>query len=311
MPDTIVEGGRGRRIARLVQEACIREVCAPKPGNVNREHDFRDATLEEYLVSAVAIGPAFEDGPRLGVGQIVLRAVRESRARVRSNTNLGLVLLLAPLAKAAAAAPAVPESGGLPGSGRVRESLRGVLRSLTVEDARLVYEAIRLALPGAMGRVPSEDVAGTPSVTLLEAMEMAEGRDSVAKEYATDFEIVYGTGLPALGESLVRGGGGALAAVEAFLAILGRVPDTLIARKKGMEAARGVSRQAREVVACGGTRTPRGRRLLAELDALLRSDSNGLNPGTTADLTAAALFLALLDAEAPGAAAPRAEEESG
>ena len=85
----------GKRIAKLVQEACIREVCTPKPGNVDRCHDFIDTSFEDFLLSAIAIGPAFEDAGRVGVGRTILKAVEASRQQVQSNTNLGITLLLA------------------------------------------------------------------------------------------------------------------------------------------------------------------------------------------------------------------------
>jgi triphosphoribosyl-dephospho-CoA synthase len=286
-----------KQIARLVQEACIREACAPKPGNVNRKHDFSDTSLEDFLVSAVAIGHAFENAARVSVGQIIRQATKDCRRHVRSNTNLGIILLLAPLVKASLAAVENSEAGGRANAGKVREFLHAVLQSLTVGDTRLVYAAIRAANPGGLSRVPEQDVHEEPSVTLLEAMQLAGNRDSVASEYVTEFEITYSIGLPALGEALSEGINFSDAVVQAFLTILSRVPDTLIARKNGAETAGQVSRRAEEVLAQGGIYSSRGRENILELDRALRDPSHKLNPGTTADLTAAAVFLALLEKE--------------
>jgi triphosphoribosyl-dephospho-CoA synthase len=85
------------------------------------------------------------------------------------------------------------------------------------------------------------------------------------------------------------------AVVELFLALLAAVPDTLIARKRGREAAERVSVAAADAVAAGGVRSEPGRAAVVELDAALRADGNALNPGTTADLVTAVLFVALLD----------------
>lgn len=286
---------KGKRIAQLVQEACIREACAPKPGNVNRDHDFPDASLDDFLISAVAIGPAFENAADAGVGQIVWQAAVDFRRRVRSNTNLGILLLLAPLAKACLAASENCGSEGLAGVESTRESLHDILQSLTVEDARLVYAAIRKTNPGGLGRVSRQDVAEEPSVTLLEAMRLAKDRDSIASEYVTDFEITFRTGFPAIKEALSRGVDFSDAVVQASLTVLSRVPDTLIARKNGGETARRVSQRAEDVLLHGGIYSPQGREKLLELDNALRDDSHKLNPGATADLTAAAVFLALLE----------------
>lgn len=277
----------GRQIAQLAQMACIWEACASKPGNVNRYHDFSDTSLEDFLLSAVAIGPAFENAAQVGVGQTIWQATVDTRKWVQSNTNLGLILLLVPLAKAC-----------LTETENVRQSLRAVLNSLTVEDARLTYAAIRLAQPGGLGQVSQADVAEEPSITLLQAMALAQGRDAIAREYVTSFSIAFEIGLPALKGFLSRGVDFSSAIVQTFLSILSQVPDTLIARKKGLEAARQVSKWAGEVLTQGGVFTLEGRARLAEMDRALRDATHLLNPGTTADLTAAAVFLALF--EAPG-----------
>ena len=275
----------GKRIAQLVQEACIREACAPKPGNVNRNHDFPETTIEDLLLSAVAVGPAFENLVNVCIGQTIWQAAADTRKLVKSNTNLGIILLLAPLAKAC-----------LIGARNVRQNLNAVLHSLTVEDARLTYKAIRLSNPGGLGQVSRHDVAEDPFVTLLEAMAFAKDRDAIASEYVTDYEITFGMGLPALKEALSKGIGFSDAVVQTFLTILSRIPDTLIVRKNGVEISRRVSNRAEEALLRGGIYTSEGRKKIQELDRSLRDDSHKLNPGTTADLTAAAIFLALLDA---------------
>ncbi|MBN2318926.1 MAG: triphosphoribosyl-dephospho-CoA synthase [Acidobacteria bacterium] len=277
----------------MVQEACIREVCAPKPGNVSRHHDFTDACFEDFLLSAVAIGPAFEKSGHSSVGRTILHAVNDSRKLVGNNTNLGIILLLAPLAKACLVDIGKP----MEDIGKIRKDLGDVLGALTVEDARLAYEAIRAANPGGLGRAAAQDVSEEPSMTLLEAMDLAKDRDSIASEYITGFEITFGTALPALKDALARGVTCSDAVVQAFLTILGRVPDSLVARKNGVEVSRQVSNSAQEVLLQGGVFTPQGRAKLQEMDRALRDEAHKLNPGTTADLTAAAIFLALLEEE--------------
>jgi len=272
----------GMEISRLAQQACILEVCAPKPGNVNRNHDFPDSRFEDFLVSALAIGPAFEKAEQWGVGQIILHATQETRRLVGSNTNLGIILLLAPLARACAA-----------GREEVRKNVSAVLASLDVEDARLCYRAIRLARPGGLGRVAEADIAEEPTIALLDAMRLARERDSIAREYADGFRITFEIGLPALQEALSRGMDFQNAIVHTYLCILSRVPDTLIARKKDVATAARVLSRAGSVLNAGGVFTPQGRTAIAEFDHELRDPGHTLNPGTTADLTTAAIFLAL------------------
>jgi triphosphoribosyl-dephospho-CoA synthase len=271
----------GTELAFLAQAACLLEASTRKPGNVGPGRDFADMRYEDFLLSAAAIGPAFARAPELGVGRTVLAAVRATRERVSVNTNLGLVLLLAPLACAAGL-----EGGAL--DGRVRR----VLGALSVDDAEAAYEAIRLVGPGGLGDAPAEDVATVPTRTLREVMVLARDRDAIANEYASDYDRTFRLTAPALRRARSAGGSWPDAILEAFLQVLGEVPDTLIARKRGPAAAERVSAGAARVLAAGGVRAQPA---LADFDASLRADGNALNPGTTADLVTAVLFVALLE----------------
>ncbi len=280
--------------------ACLLEVSAAKPGNVNRRHDFADTRFEDFLLSAIAIGRAMGSAGRVGVGQTIWRAIQDTGRLVHCNTNLGMVLLLAPLATACSQGPSLrrsrssPENGSPVAAGGLRESLAEVLAGLTVDDARRTYAAIRLARPGGLGQASQADVAEEPSITLYRAMALARARDAVAREYVTDFAITFGVGYPTLKDAWHVLDELSMAIVQAFLTILARVPDTLIARKRGAEVAGQVSRWAGEVLTMGGVFTAEGRTGLVDLDRALRDEGHTLNPGTTADLTAAAIFVLLL-----------------
>lgn len=271
-------------VAAAGQLACLLEVSSPKPGNVSPERHFHDTRYEDFLASAVAIGPALSGAAEHPLGTTIRTAVEATRRWTDSNTNLGIVLLLAPLARAAL------RSGGM-----LRERLARVLAETTVADAAQVYAAIRHAGPGGLGASSAEDVSDTPTVTLREAMALAADRDAVAREYVTDFALTFEVGVPALRASRQEGLGWTQAVVEAYLTLLGSTPDTHIARKLGQAEAESVSRRALEVRAAGGTRSDGGRKALAELDAELRDPRNRRNPGTTADLTCAALFVVILE----------------
>ena len=256
-------------IASAAQLACLVEASAPKPGNVSPGRHFHDATYEDFLASAAAIGPAF--AADLPLGATIHAAICATCQWTRSNTNLGLVLLLAPLARAARS----PRP--------LRDALHDMLGATTVEDAGEVYAAIRLARPGGLGTADAEDISADPSVSLTEAMRLAADRDSIAAEYATDYRITFEIGLPALIES--RSEGWEEATVRTYLALLAEIPDTHIRRRHGAAVADQVSRDAKKALNAG----PEGRALF---DHQLRAA--GLNPGTTADLTTSALYVALL-----------------
>jgi triphosphoribosyl-dephospho-CoA synthase len=260
-------------VAGAAQLACVLEVGAEKPGNITPSHDFDDTSYEDMLRCAIAAGP--ELVAERGVGETILAVVEASRHVAPSNTNLGIALLLAPLAKAAL------------GGGPLRARLGETLRALDVADARAAYAAIRLAGAGGLDERVEHDVRSEPAVGLREAMASAAERDSIAAEYVTDFALTFETGLPALAEALGHGMAVRDAIVELHLRLLAHTPDTLIARKAGPEAAARVSAGAREVLA--------GRQALQSFDASLRTQGNKLNPGTTADLVTATLFVALVE----------------
>ena len=145
-----------------------------------------------------------------------------------------------------------------------------------------------------MGQTAEADIAEEPSLTLYRAMELAQERDSIAREYVTDFAITFQIGYPAVREAWHAASNQASAVVQSYLALLARVPDTLIARKRGIETAAEVSERAAAALALGGALTSPGREAVADLDRMLRDERHTLNPGTTADLTTAAIFLFLL-----------------
>lgn len=263
----------------LVQAACIWEVTARKPGNVYPGAEFTNTTYLDFVFSAAAIGHATHFAPAQAIGETVLKAVRATASVCGANTNLGMVLLLTPLASAR--------------SESIRSGLSSELTELSVPDARYVYEAIRIAKPGGLGDAPEQDVRAEPTVTLLEAMKLAADRDMVARQYANGFADVFDFGVPAFLDSLAWFGCVEAAIIDSQLRWLATYPDSLIARKNGTAIAEDVQRRAAEVLRLGGITTTEGRAAGVALDKHLRSDGNRLNPGTTADLITACLFVAL------------------
>jgi triphosphoribosyl-dephospho-CoA synthase len=246
--------------------ACLLEVTARKPGNVHREQDFPRLTYEDFTMSAAAIAPILNQAPGRLVGEVVLECVRATAQDVNRNTNLGIVLLAAPLA--------------------VGDDIGQTLDSLTVDDAQNVYEAIRLAKPGGMGEVTAQDIATTPTGTLREAMALAADRDSIARQYVNNFADVY-AGAQHLASQRVYPDGSNLeeAIIDLHLWFLSRLPDSLVQRKRGDAEAQQLQALAQAAI-----------KDRANLPALLNWFAAAFpqrNPGTTADLVCASLFVAL------------------
>jgi triphosphoribosyl-dephospho-CoA synthase len=256
--------------------ACEWDVAVRKPGNVSLVSPGHGMDAALFLASARAAAPAlFARGTR--VGARIEAAVEASRKAARCNTNLGIVLLSAPIA---AACERIDSPGDL------RQAIEAVLAGLDVDDARAAYRAIALARPGGLGRVEAGDVLGAPRVGLREAMALAADRDSIARQYANGFADLFEAGLPALQAAAID----AAAVQRVFLTFLARWPDSHIGRKFNA----GVARRVMPVANPWLERALAGESLdanpeFAAWDEALKAE--GINPGTSADLTVATLML--------------------
>ncbi len=258
--------------------ACIMEATAPKAGNVFPGQSFRDLAYEDFVAAALAIGPALESAGREPLGRVILQAVTASRRVTRSNANLGMILLLCPLTAA--------EYTGQP----LRKGLATVLDKLTASDTADVYAAILAAQPGGMGKVAEHDLAQSPPDNLLTAMRAAQDRDRIAKCYCDGFSDIFDTVVPILQEQWQLYSDWHTAIRWSQIKLLSIMPDTLIERKCGRAMAIEVQQKAQQVDRFEGDELAR-LRLWQEFDAFLRADGHRRNPGTTADLIAAGLFV--------------------
>jgi triphosphoribosyl-dephospho-CoA synthase len=264
-------------IAAAFVAACRDEIEAPKPGNVHIFADGHGMTVDDFLQSAeVAAPPLCEPG--VPVGLRIFAAVEATFAAVAKNTNLGIILLCAPLAAAAEK------------RGELRESLKATLAGLAREDAFYAFKAIIRAGPAGLATATRIDVRDDANVTLLEAMREAAHRDKIAYQYAFDFSDIFDAGVESLRATQGKCWRAPWPAANAYLAFLARYPDSHIARKNGREAAIRVQAEAIEVrKRFMNTANPEER-----LQDLLTFDKRlktlGLNPGTSADLTVASVF---------------------
>jgi triphosphoribosyl-dephospho-CoA synthase len=266
-------------IAVAFKAACRDELEAPKSGNVHLFAAGHRMTACDFVRSAdAAAGPLAQTQVRVG-GRIAA-AVEATFAAVGANTNLGIILLCAPLAAAAD-----------PPSSDLRAALGRVLANLDVEDASLAFRAIMRASPAGLGRVDRHDVSEPATVTLRQAMAEAANRDRVAHQYASDFEDVFELGEPSLSRVLRRAPHPRWATLAVYLRFLSAFPDSHVVRKHGAA----VAEQTRRIAASFHERMQSFDKpddLLADLlawDAVLKQ--RGINPGTSADLTVATLFV--------------------
>jgi triphosphoribosyl-dephospho-CoA synthase len=277
-------------------EACELDVAVRKPGNVSRQSAGHGMQAELFSASARAsVGPMFRPGAR--VGDRIEAAVAATAEVAGCNTNLGIVLLCAPIARAIELYPEADDPVAL------RAAIEGVLADLDVDDARAAYRAIAQARPGGLGSAPAEDVHSQPSIDLRAAMALAAERDSIARQYRDGYAELFELGLPPLSSGLPglsglsMGPDGAVPPAvtdlvqRVYLTFLAGLPDSHIVRKHGAALAHSVMGSAQRWRA----RASAGERLDADPDFArwdLELKAAGLNPGTSADFTVAALFVA-------------------
>jgi triphosphoribosyl-dephospho-CoA synthase len=272
-------------IAEAFIASCWDEIDAPKPGNVHSFAGGHDMEARHFIDSARIAAPAIV-ASGVPLGARIRSAVEATFDAVGMNTNLGIILLCAPLACAA----------GMAG-GDLRAAIAATLKALSARDAADVYAAISRASPGGLGRAARYDVNDAAPSSLIEAMRDAAERDMIARQYSTDFADVFETGLPVVAPMRSRQGGEIALAV--YLAFLSGFPDTHIVRKYGADVADAVMREA-HVFAARARSEAGASSFVADLLAFdARLKAKRVNPGTSADLTVATLFAARLSGVLP------------
>ncbi|MFZ2455163.1 MAG: triphosphoribosyl-dephospho-CoA synthase [Candidatus Altiarchaeia archaeon] len=282
-----------KRISCAAQLAGVLEASTEKPGNVTPSHDFDDTTYQDYLAGSIAMGPSIEEASfrgylagigeigsdQIGIGDLILRGAKDvCSSHPGGNTHLGTLMLTVPIA--AGAGLCIAKGAGFRS---LRPAVIRTINSSSAEDSRNLYAALETAKVGGLGRLIRKEL------TFPELMEASAERDRVAEELSSGLPIVYKCGLPFF-EARMQEDGTALdmraAILRTYLYLLSKYPDTFIAKKQGIKKAREVSNKAKEAL--------NGNIPLSVFDVFLRSEKNSFNPGTTADLVSAVVFLYLL-----------------
>ena len=274
-------------VGRVASIACLLEVCASKPGNVHRGADFDDLTMTDFAISAEIVGQAIDTRQSESVGALVHAIAKSTSVIIQSNTTLGIALLHSPLA-------IVANNDDLNS-----KNVRKKLKDLTAEDSKLVYEAIRIANPAGLGQSQEMDVADEAPSDILSAMQFSSDQDLIARQFTNNFQQVFEEVVPLLvaGEAQFEKLTDAI--VYAHISMLARYGDSLIQRKCGSEVSKQAQDRACHVLQQLVEHKDREPyfNALADLDFWMRSDGHQRNPGTTADLIVAGLFVAIINEE--------------
>jgi triphosphoribosyl-dephospho-CoA synthase len=311
---------KAQHISRCLQLAIILEVSADKPGNVNLVVNFEGTRVEHFLASSIAAGPSFQEAAQRGIeiakgkralsatglGELIRWGIKDIDEWQRGgNTLLGTIMLFAPMAVAAGMTPTVNDRFTLDFE-VFRKNIDQIIRNTTAKDSVAVYEAIEIAKPSGLNGAPDLSVKDKNSktrllkenITLRQVFEIASSYDDICSEWINNYPITFGLAYPYLKSELKRVDLNT-AIVNTFLKVLSDNPDTFIARKVGEEKAREVSAGAQQILDFGGTETAKGKEALIAFDKKLRKAGNDYNPGTTADIIAAALALCTLSGYRP------------
>jgi len=259
------------------------ELTALKPGNVHIFADGHGMVVQDFIKSAEAVADVIAK-PDLTVGQRILASVEATWQAVGCNTNLGIILLAAPLIQAA-----MQDSRA-----DLQASLQQVLTRLTVHDAELAYQAIKLASPAGLGQSEQHDVSSRPLDTLLAGMQQAQRRDMIAQQYSNGYADVFDFGLTRYRHALDKWQRPAWAVTTLYLGFLATYNDSHISRKYGEELSEKIRLEAvahdKELLALENPKLYQ--RQLLDFDSDLKV--RGINPGTSADLTVATLLASLI-----------------
>ena len=274
-------------IAAAFEAACLDELQALKPGNAHIFSDTHKLSVAQFEASARAAAPPLTL-PGARIGARILAAVQATQAAVATNTNLGIVLLCAPLAACA-------EGLSTRSAGALQAALAQTLDALDVEDAALAFRAITLASPGGLGDDAQNDVRAPARLPLKAVMAIAAARDRIAFQYAHDFSDIFDRGLAACAEADARPEPAwrdpQWRTLLVYLDFLGAIADTHVLRRHGAATAErtraAAAVMAARLRAAADPAALRGD--LAVFDAALKAE--GVNPGTSADMTVATLFV--------------------
>ena len=274
-----------QQLAELYRQACEIELQAFKPGNVSVYADGHDMTVSDFRISA-EVSSAPLCNPSYSLGEKIFYAVKATRVAVGCNTNLGIILLCAPLIQAAT---------HLTADVTLRQALSQVLASTTITDADWVFKAIALASPGGLGKSDEQDVHNPASVTLTQAMQIASDKDRIALQYAVDYKDIFDYAVLRYNARLSQWRDLSWAAVFVYAELLCQYPDSHIERKHGNKYTEWVATRMRQFLEEFGQATDpkQSMQTLFCLDTEFKSI--GVNPGATADMTVATILSVLIE----------------
>ena len=260
--------------------ACHKDVEVTKPGNVSINSPHHDTTASDYLISSINSGSELFHADYT-LGERVLNSIIATRNETPVNTNLGIIMLCAPIIHALLNYRDLS----------LKEAIKNTISNADANDTAKICEAINITNPGGLGDAERYDTKSLPAVKLREIMGYSAGYDRISYQYHNDFEDIIDFILPNLEKNMIKYDSNDISISMTFLQILGKIPDSHISRKFGEEIAKKTSNHVNDLLKIQDKECSDDY-LVKQLNNLdCEYKKKGINPGTTADLLVASLMI--------------------
>ena len=273
-------------LKKQIKFVCDTEIKSLKPGNVHRYSEGHGMNLKDFLKSSLIISKCLTKN-NLDLGKKILISVNEIQNKIKKNTNLGIILMLSPIAT-------IVQEEGVISKEELLKKIKSLIKKQNIKNSIPIFKAISLTSPGGLGFSKKYDVNEPPNTNLYKAMEFAKKKDLIARQYCNGFEDIYKIGIPAYKKFYNKWGKVDWALTGVYLTFLKKFNDTHIVRNKGNKIATSVKKEAKKYYFF----LKRNKNLTKIKKKLLIFDkklkSKRINPGTTADLTVATLLLEIV-----------------
>jgi len=273
-------------LKKQIKFVCDTEIKSLKPGNVHKYSEGHGMNLKDFLKSSLIISKCLTKN-NLDLGKKILISVNEIQNKIKKNTNLGIILMLSPIAT-------IVQEEGVISKEELLKKIKSLIKKQNIKNSIPIFKAISLTSPGGLGFSKKYDVNEPPNTNLYKAMEFAKKKDLIARQYCNGFEDIYKIGIPAYKKFYNKWGKVDWALTGVYLTFLKKFNDSHIVRNKGNKIATSIKKEAKKYYFF----LKRNKNLTKIKKKLLIFDkklkSKRINPGTTADLTVATLLLEIV-----------------
>ena len=260
--------------------SCKKDIELIKPGNVNLLSSHKDTKAQDYLDSAILSSKELFN-QNYSLGKRILESVNVTRSQVNVNTNLGIILLCAPVIQS------YIDFNNLD----LREGIKKTLSTRSIKDTHDLCAAINISSPGGLGDSDMYDTASYPNASIKQIMDYSQEYDRISYQYSHNFSDIFDFIIPKLEFLNQRYESLDISLSLLFIEILAKIPDSHISRKFGDKIAKKTSNNAHDLLKILDREHDPDYLAKALNNLDYEYKKKGINPGTTADLLVASLMI--------------------